>query len=148
MYWCKLFILFTGATSEAGPVYPSWAPEFTQCFRCGWCCSQSLVFCVVLCELLFVYLSFILWSSYCLSFAFRKGTPKQELLTLPEHLSSHTVLVGMMLLLIVSFLCSALRIIVCLFVLYSLTIVLFERKGMLKQELPIPFRNTWVHTLF
>jgi len=40
------------ATGEAGTVYPSGPPEFTHGFI-GVCVSQSLIFCVVFCKLMF-----------------------------------------------------------------------------------------------
>ena len=47
----------TGATSGAGTAYHSGAPEFTSVFS-GVRVGRSLVFCVMLCRLLFVILFF------------------------------------------------------------------------------------------
>ena len=55
----------TGATSGAENAYTSAPPEFTLGFS-GVRVAQSLVFCVMLCRLLFVLLSFL--PLYCLSF--------------------------------------------------------------------------------
>jgi hypothetical protein len=49
----------TGATGEAGTVYPSGVPKFTLVIK-WFPIPQSLVFCVVFCILLFVLLSFFL----------------------------------------------------------------------------------------
>ena len=47
----------TGATSEAGTVYPSDAREFTPIFS-GVRVARSLFFCVVFCRSLLFFLSF------------------------------------------------------------------------------------------
>ena len=48
----------TGVTSEAGTAYPSGASEFTPVFF-GVCVAHSLVFRVVFCRSLFVFLPFL-----------------------------------------------------------------------------------------
>jgi len=60
----------TGATTGAGTVYPCGAPEFTYGFQ--WVrVARSLVFCVVFCGSLFVFLSLYVWLLCCLSFDLR-----------------------------------------------------------------------------
>jgi len=57
----------TGATTGAGTVYLCGAPEFTYGFQ--WVrVARSLVFCVVLCRSLFVFLCLYVWLLCCLSF--------------------------------------------------------------------------------
>ena len=59
----------TGATSEGGTAYHYRAPKFTPPpIFSGARVARSLVFCVMFCKSLFIYLSFFFWSLYCLSF--------------------------------------------------------------------------------
>ena len=57
----------TGATSGAGIVYPSGAPEFTPGFS-GVRVARSLDFCALFYWSFFVLLTLFYWSLYCLSF--------------------------------------------------------------------------------
>jgi len=69
-----------GVTSGTGTVtVPEHLSSSPVCFS-GVFVTQSLVFCVVFCQPLFVYLSIFLSS-----------LAEQELLTLPEHLTSYPV---------------------------------------------------------
>jgi len=56
----------TSATSRAETAYSSGAPEFTPVFsKCS--VFQSLIFCVVFCPSLFIFLFFFFWPLHCLS---------------------------------------------------------------------------------
>ena len=57
--WLIYKSITTDATCEAGNAYPFWAPDFTPDFN--WVhVARFLVFCVMFCRLLFIYLSFFL----------------------------------------------------------------------------------------
>ena len=77
VYWCPalflyhmMFVSFNSnmsvATSGAVTPYPSGAPEFI-----GICVAQSLVFCVVFCTLVSLFVLFC-WPLQCLSYHFRQ----------------------------------------------------------------------------
>ena len=77
-YWCPtrflyqmMFVKFnstmTGVTCGAETVNPSGTPQLTPGFN--WVhIARSLVFCVMLCRSLFVFVSFFFWPLCCLSF--------------------------------------------------------------------------------
>ena len=56
-----------GVTRGAGTAYLSGVPEFTPGFS-GLRVTRSLLFCVMFCGSLFVFLSFLFWPLCCLSF--------------------------------------------------------------------------------
>ena len=58
-YICVYFHM-TGVTSGAGTAYPPGTPDFTSCFS-GVHVARSLVFCVMFCRSLVVFLYLFLW---------------------------------------------------------------------------------------
>jgi len=61
----------TVGNSETRIAYPPGAHEFTLGFKWGSCCSIFNFVCSVSCRALFDFLSFFLWSLYCLYFNLR-----------------------------------------------------------------------------